>query len=145
MEEPFLDLTTYTDGITAGWKTGDVYRLIIREAPRLFHASNREQQRRILRRRPPLTGTPWDAFLAATVEHVAVLHGHRPPERQVAKALRIGAQRADAAGFQYIVTMNSDSVPAEGFTDGFDVRDHFVETRLTDATETGGLFGIRFN
>ena len=66
-------------------------------------------------------------------------------ERQVAKALQLGAQRADAAGFQYIVTMNSDSVPAEGFTDGFDVRDHFVETRLTDATETGGLFGIRFN
>ena len=23
--------------------------------------------------------------------------------------------------------------------------DHFVEPRLTDATETGGLFGIRFN
>ena len=66
-------------------------------------------------------------------------------ERQVAKALQIGAQRADAAGFQYIVTMNSDSVPAEGFTDGFDVRDHFVEPRLTDATETGGLFGVRFN
>ena len=80
MAEPFLDLTTYTDGIRAGWKTGDVYRLIIREAPRLFHASSREQQRRILGRRPPLTGTPWDAFLAATVEHVAVLHGHRPPE-----------------------------------------------------------------
>lgn len=66
-------------------------------------------------------------------------------ERQVAKALQIGAQRADAAGFQYIVTMNSDSVPAEGFTDGFDVQDHFVEPRLTDATETGGLFGVRFN
>ena len=66
-------------------------------------------------------------------------------ERQVAKALQIGAQRADAAGFQYIVTMNSDSVPTEGFTDGFDVRDHFVEPRLTDATETGGLFGVRFN
>ena len=66
-------------------------------------------------------------------------------ERQVAKALQLGAQRAENAGFQYIVTMNSDSVPTEGFTDGFDVRNHFVETRLTDATETGGLFGIRFN
>ena len=41
--------------------------------------------------------------------------------------------------------MNSDSVPAEGFTEGFDVRDHVVEPTLTDATETGGLFGIRFN
>ena len=66
-------------------------------------------------------------------------------ERQVAKALQLGAQRADAGGFQYIVTLNSDSVPAEGFTEGFDLRDHVVEPRLTDATETGGLFGIRFN
>lgn len=66
-------------------------------------------------------------------------------ERQVAKALQLGAQRAENAGFQYIVTMNSDSVPTEGFTDGFDVRNHFVEPRLTDATETGGLFGVRFN
>ncbi len=66
-------------------------------------------------------------------------------ERQVAKALQVGAKRAESAGFQYIVTMNSDSVPTEGFTDGFDVQDHVVEPRLTDATETGGLFGIRFN
>ena len=65
-------------------------------------------------------------------------------ERQVAKALQLGAQRAEAEGFQYIVTMNSDSVPTEGFTEGFDLEDHFVTTRLTDATETGGLFGFRF-
>ena len=66
-------------------------------------------------------------------------------ERQVAKALQLGAQRAAAGGFQYIVTLNSDFVPAEGFAEGFDVRDYVVEPRLTDATETGGLFGIRFN
>ena len=65
-------------------------------------------------------------------------------ERQVAKALQLGAQRAEDDGFQYIVTMNSDSVPTEGFTDGFNLEDHFVEPRLTDATETGGLFGFRF-
>ena len=66
-------------------------------------------------------------------------------ERQVAKALQLGAKRAASGGFQYIVTMNSDSVPNEGFTDGFDLGDHVVEPRLTDATETGGLFGFRFN
>ena len=65
-------------------------------------------------------------------------------ERQVAKALQLGAQRAEADGFQYIVTMNSDSVPTEGFTNGFNLQDYFVPTRLTDATETGGLFGFRF-
>ena len=65
-------------------------------------------------------------------------------ERQVAKALQLAAQRADEDGFQYIVTMNSDSVPTEGFTGGFRLQDHVVSTRLTDATETGGLFGFRF-
>lgn len=66
-------------------------------------------------------------------------------ERQVAKALQLGAERAESAGFQYIVTLNSDAVPREGFSSGFDISQYFLETRLTDATETGGLFGIRFN
>ena len=65
-------------------------------------------------------------------------------ERQVAKALQLGAERAEASGFQYIVTMNSDAVPTEGFSGRFDLQDHLVPTRLTDATETGGLFGFRF-
>lgn len=66
-------------------------------------------------------------------------------ERQVAKALQLGAERAEAGGFQYIVTLNSDAVPTEGFRAGFDLNDHLIDTRLTDATTTGGLFGIRFN
>ena len=66
-------------------------------------------------------------------------------ERQVAKALQLGAERAEAAGFQYIVTMNSDALPREGFKPGFAIRDHLLGTKLTDATDTGGLFGIRFN
>lgn len=66
-------------------------------------------------------------------------------ERQVAKALQLGAERAERTGFQYIVTLNSDSMPREGFSRGFDVERHVIGTRLTDATETGGLFGIRFN
>ena len=65
-------------------------------------------------------------------------------ERQVAKALQIGAQRAEANGFQYIVTMNSDSVPKDGFIEGFSLQNHVVPTKLTDETETGGLFGFRF-
>ncbi|MDX1003196.1 ABC-three component system protein [Sinorhizobium medicae] len=65
-------------------------------------------------------------------------------ERQVAKALQLGAERAQAAGFQYIVTMNSDALPREGFQRGFDVQAHVIDTKLTDATDTGGLFGLRF-
>jgi uncharacterized protein YydD (DUF2326 family) len=66
-------------------------------------------------------------------------------ERQVAKALQLGAERAETSNFQYIVTMNSDALPSEGFRRGFDVHAHILETKLTDATETGGLFGLRFN
>ena len=66
-------------------------------------------------------------------------------ERQVAKALQLGADHAAAVGFQYIVTMNSDALPKDGFRDGFDVSAYVLDTKLTDATETGGLFGLRFN
>lgn len=65
-------------------------------------------------------------------------------ERQIAKALQLGAERAESAGFQYIVTMNSDALPQEGFQDGFDVGSYVMDTKLTDATDTGGLFGLRF-
>src|SRR5262249_23457592 len=66
-------------------------------------------------------------------------------ERQVAKALQLGADHARAVGFQYIVTLNSDALPKDGFRPGFDISDFVLPTRLTDATEIGGLFGIRFN
>ena len=65
-------------------------------------------------------------------------------ERQVAKALQLGANHAERIGFQYIVTMNSDALPRDGFQDGFDVHRYVNPTRLTDEEETGGLFGINF-
>ena len=65
-------------------------------------------------------------------------------ERQVAKALQLGVKHAERAGFQYIVTMNSDALPEDVFQNGFDVRQHVNPTRLTDAEETGDLFGLRF-
>lgn len=65
-------------------------------------------------------------------------------ERQVAKALQLGADRAASVGFQYIVTMNSDAVPEDGFREDFDVQTFVNPTRLTDEIETGGLFGVRF-
>ena len=65
-------------------------------------------------------------------------------ERQVAKALQLGADHAASVGFQYIVTMNSDAVPEDGFRGDFDVWAFVNPTRLTDEIETGGLFGVRF-
>ena len=65
-------------------------------------------------------------------------------ERQVAKALQLGALRAETNDFQYIVTLNSDALPTDGFRPGFNVQEYVMDTKLTDATETGGLFGLRF-
>jgi uncharacterized protein YydD (DUF2326 family) len=64
--------------------------------------------------------------------------------RQTASALRLGAELASKFGFQYIVTLNSDVLAAAGQA-GFNANPHVVEPRLTDAIETGGLFGFRFD
>ncbi len=63
--------------------------------------------------------------------------------RQVISALRLGAEISAELGFQYIVTMNEDDAFKEKI-EGFDLSDYVLPTRLTDATEDGGLFGIRF-
>lgn len=63
--------------------------------------------------------------------------------RQVISALRLGSEIAQELGFQYIVTMNEDDAFKETI-DGFDLNEYVLQKRLTDATEEGGLFGIRF-
>lgn len=63
--------------------------------------------------------------------------------RQVISALRLGSEISQELGFQYIVTMNEDDAFKETVP-GFDLNDHVLPTRLTDATDDGGLFGIRF-
>ena len=63
--------------------------------------------------------------------------------RQVISALRVGAELSQELGFQYIVTMNEDDAFKEQM-EGFDLRNYVLPTRLTDATEDGGIFGIRF-
>ena len=66
-------------------------------------------------------------------------------ERQVARALQLGARRAEEHGFQYIVTLNTDALPREGFDPAFKVRERFTGVPLTDSREDGGLFGVRFD
>jgi uncharacterized protein YydD (DUF2326 family) len=63
--------------------------------------------------------------------------------RQVISALRLGSEISQELGFQYIVTMNEDDAFKEAI-EGFDLNDHVLPMRLTDATKDGGLFGIRF-
>ncbi len=62
--------------------------------------------------------------------------------RQVGTALKLGATLTQDKNFQYIVTLNSDK-QIEGPAD-FKVSDYEMPMKLTDATATGGLFGVRF-
>ncbi len=63
--------------------------------------------------------------------------------RQIAKAIEIGAEQSRRHGFQYIVTLNSDVLKAAEFSPSFDPSRFVNPVRLSDLTETGGLFGVR--
>lgn len=67
--------------------------------------------------------------------------------RQVASCLNIGARLAEQYGFQYIVTLNSDFIDSVVSQSGgaFNADPYMMSTRLTDATDEGGLFGFRFD
>jgi uncharacterized protein YydD (DUF2326 family) len=64
-------------------------------------------------------------------------------ERQKAQALELAAKESEKLGFQYICTMNSDSIPRGDLSKDFNF-DKYVRKTLTDATDDGGLLGIRF-
>ena len=64
-------------------------------------------------------------------------------ERQVALALQTAAKESERLGFQYICTINSDTVPRGEFGGGFEFASHVAVT-LTDRGDDGGLLGIRF-
>lgn len=64
-------------------------------------------------------------------------------ERQRARAIQLAAQESAMYGFQYICCLNSDMIPHSEFEKDFDLT-QFVRLTLTDATNEGGLFGMRF-
>ena len=64
-------------------------------------------------------------------------------ERQIALALELAELKTRECGFQYIVCMNSDTIPYDRFSDDFDI-DEFVRLRLTDDSPAGRLLGIEF-
>lgn len=93
----------YTRGIEEGWPAEDTYRWIVCQLPRSFLGRSAAEQRAALAERVPLTGTKWDALLAAMVEHVAWLHGHERrglicPLRTPAASRRPTARRATGRG-----------------------------------------------
>jgi len=64
-------------------------------------------------------------------------------ERQIAKALELAKSESEKYGFQYICTMNSDTIPTEDLSKGFNF-DKYVVVKFSDARPEGGLLGIRF-
>ena len=64
-------------------------------------------------------------------------------ERQMAHALELARDESEHLGFQYICTLNSDTLPMGDFSPGFHLESH-VRLRLTDESEEGGLLGIRY-
>jgi uncharacterized protein YydD (DUF2326 family) len=61
----------------------------------------------------------------------------------VAKAFQLAANATKRFGFQYIAVFNSDALPND-LPKNFKLDEFILPVRLTDATEDGGLFGIRF-
>ena len=106
--QPALTLDGYIAAIEEGWTDDELGRAILHDLPRRFHALDREAQIAMLSKAPRLTETRWDALLAATMEHIATLHGHRVPEwaEHPARFLReswvmpkIGWMRSNALAF----------------------------------------------
>ena len=64
-------------------------------------------------------------------------------ERQIAKALELAEEESTKNGFQYICTMNSDTIPYEIFSKTFDIKKHIIKT-LTDTDVKDYLLGISF-
>ncbi|MGO9266184.1 MAG: ABC-three component system protein [Candidatus Binataceae bacterium] len=65
-------------------------------------------------------------------------------ERQIARALLLGSRAAESLNSQYIVTMNSDIFDRLPLPKEIEPSKVVTPTRLSDQTETGGLFGFRF-
>jgi uncharacterized protein YydD (DUF2326 family) len=62
--------------------------------------------------------------------------------RQVGAAIAYAEVLTSTIGFQYIVTLNSDKQLE--FPSEFDLEPFELSTKLTDASDDGGLFGLRF-
>jgi uncharacterized protein YydD (DUF2326 family) len=65
-------------------------------------------------------------------------------ERQIARALLLGSRATEQKDLQYIVTMNSDIFDRLPLPETVDRAKAILTTRLSDETESGGLFGFRF-
>ena len=79
LADNMVDPDVYATGVDDGWNDVELYRLIVRQIQRSFHSGTEADRQTMLASRPHLTGTKWDAAMAAVVEHTARVHGYDPP------------------------------------------------------------------
>ena len=63
-------LDEYAEGIRSGWTGTELYHLIVENLPRQWDESGDDDRRLLVQKAPPLTGTAWDALIAAIIEHL---------------------------------------------------------------------------
>lgn len=88
---PPFQLASCIAGVRRSWPDSDIEPAIVGALPPCFHDAPRIAQQRLLEERAPRTGARWGSLLAATVEHLALIHGRRVPEwvDEPARFLRI--------------------------------------------------------
>lgn len=79
LRDDLVDPDVYAKGVDDGWNDTELYRLIVRQIQRSFHSGTEADRKTLLANRPHLTGTKWDAAIAAVVEHTAEVHGYDAP------------------------------------------------------------------
>ena len=65
--------------VDEGWSPDELFRLCIVEFARRFHTRSEPERRGLVEERPALTNTVWDAVSGASIEHICLNHGCRPP------------------------------------------------------------------
>ena len=63
-------LDEYAEGIRSGWTGTELYHLIVENLPRQWDESGDDDRRLLVQKAPPLTGTAWDALIAAIIERL---------------------------------------------------------------------------
>ena len=78
--EPIADLSELPEAIAGDWTHDELFGLCMVEYPRWLHSVEPRQRKRMLSKRPELTGTVWDTAIGASMEHGALVHGETPPD-----------------------------------------------------------------
>ena len=64
LADDLVDPDVYAKGVDEGWTDIELYRLIVRQLQRSFHAGSEADRQTMLSNRPHLTNRKWDAAMA---------------------------------------------------------------------------------